>query len=107
MSDKCPFCGAEAIPIDEAPGLPIFVCKTMGDRRSRDCYEAELARKDELLREAAGRLVKLVFCAKSFEYETSLNRSGWNEREGLNRQIDKTQAFLTTPEVVKVMEEKP
>ena len=98
MIDKCKFCGAEAIPINEAPGLPIFVCKTMGGKRSRDCYEAELISKDKWRREATELFNKWLYLEKRGLLTCAVSP------KILARE---TNVFLTIPEVVKIVREKP
>ena len=101
MSDKCPFCGASIIEQVVCPkcrranydvGITKYICGSIRDSanewfRSIECVEAELARKDELLR-VAGEIINTEapptnHCAKA-----------------------RKRAFLSHPEVVKTMEEK-
>ena len=101
MTDKCPFCGQElwGEQSDYHP-IRIWKCKTIGFSegfsRSNQCYEAELACKDEPLREAVGIA---QYCSQGGSF--SFLKYGTSHPIAL-----KARAFLTIPEVVKVMEEK-
>ena len=102
MDNKCPKCGAKATTIvNWSSGSPTFdfACGTEqmpgGLVRGDDCYETELARKDELLRRA-GKLAELI------KYTT------WPVSEGrVIEMVIQADALLTHPEVVKVMEKRP
>lgn len=95
--DKCPFCGAKAVD-----DYLTYACGTTGlvegrEERGSQCYETELARKDELLRGAIEILNKVREARKDVPFlGAQAFALVWRE----------TQAFLTTPEVVKVMEGK-
>ena len=54
MSDKCPFCKE-----------PFTYSGCNGQKRSPSCYEAELARKDELLQKAGGLFNKWLYLEKN------------------------------------------
>ena len=99
MTDSCPFCG-------KTWGTPIskHSMSKCGTRyingipaRSSGCYETELARKDELLRGAVGIA---QYCSQGGSF--SFLKYGASHPIAL-----KAQAFLTDPDVVKVMEGKP
>ena len=77
MEDKCWACGSEGNHPEW--GAHYWPCGTMKSSsiRGEFCYELEIA-----------------------ALQTSLNRSGWNEREGLNRLIEATKSFLTKLEKI-------
>ena len=104
MSDECPFCGAEAVKrVEWLDGHSYdFSCGSeqtpRGFVRTDDCYKAELACKDELLQKA----VKL-FNAWLYLEKRGLLSCAFSPKI-LARE---TNVFITIPEVVKMVEEKP
>lgn len=72
-----------------------FVDGHLEGGRHRKCFEAELARKDELVKKA----LKIIKYLKALG---SPAKSGFNSQYYILQ--DDVQAFLTRPEVVKAME---
>ncbi len=123
MEDKCPFCGLSDCGT-RLRGTNLRG-KTYHDR-DEHCYETELARKDELLREAAGHIKLIKDHTSEFHYTGSIHDERptyWSckyckgegemgqiihipRMDGTVCPIAKIEVFLTTLEVVKVMEEK-
>ena len=111
MSDKCPKCGSETVTIvNWQSGSPTFdfACGTEqlpgGLHRSEECYKAEIARRDEVIRKAV-ELFKNLWMDIDFAKEAI--EPGLVELGTLLLNLKQIEAFLTTPEVVKVVEEKP
>lgn len=109
---ECPFCGAEAVTVVEwKDGKSYdYACGTEqtpgGLVRGTECYETELTRKNKLLRKA-GRLLNQI---NDWIYVSSMPNRISDRRKQLYDCIfpmeEPITAFLTTPEVVKVMEEE-
>ena len=88
----CPFCNKKV-------GLAgMFVAHII------KCAKTELARKDELLREAERAIRGLLIMMDSVEPRKLDDALTWRENDELAR--SNAQAFIATPEVVKVREGK-